>query len=225
MLDTLTYVRTSNFDKHKMNWHLSLMTADTGIQKKTRYHHGDLKAQLIEATRQLVEENGPDHFSVSQACRVAGVSTAAPYRHFKDRDEMLMAVMREGMKRHYDQMVASLEGIQEGSVDRIVALGQVYVAFAQKEPGIFRLIFGRKGERAKEEMFEDGAACYALLEHEVMAALGLSEIDAKVKHRAFMLWTFVHGLSFLLIDEKLSVEEMVMDTESLLNDLARRVLA
>ncbi|MEM6374564.1 MAG: helix-turn-helix domain-containing protein, partial [Pseudomonadota bacterium] len=66
--------------------------------KRTNYHHGDLRADLVEATRRLVEEKGPDRFSVSDACRAAGVSTAAPYRHFEDRDEMLLAVCAEGME-------------------------------------------------------------------------------------------------------------------------------
>ena len=58
------------------------------VTAKTRYHHGDLRQQLITATRALVEEKGPDGFSVSEACRAAGVSTAAPYKHFQDRTEI-----------------------------------------------------------------------------------------------------------------------------------------
>jgi len=59
-------------------------TNPTGL-KKSGYHHGDLRAGLINATRQLVEEKGPEGFSVTDACGLAGVSTAAPYKHFKDK--------------------------------------------------------------------------------------------------------------------------------------------
>jgi len=97
---------------------MTAMKIETHIRRKTRYHHGDLRAQLIEATRQIVEEAGPDHFSVSQACRVAGVSTAAPYRHFRDREEMLSAVTLDGMARHYTQMVAALEGVPPATPER-----------------------------------------------------------------------------------------------------------
>ena len=92
----------------------ALSDADDGALKKSRYHHGDLRAGLIEATRRLVEEKGPDGFSVSDACRLAGVSTAAPYKHFKDKNEMLVAMVMEGMVRHRDNMLAALEGIHEG---------------------------------------------------------------------------------------------------------------
>ena len=62
------------------------------ITRRSSYHHGDLRAQLIAAVRELVETQGPDGFSVSEAARSAGVSSAAPYKHFKDRSELLHAV-------------------------------------------------------------------------------------------------------------------------------------
>lgn len=201
------------------------MTTDPDTPRKARYHHGDLRAELIEATRRLVEDTGPDGFSVSQACRVAGVSTAAPYRHFKDRGEMLLAVMADGVDCHYRQMVDALEGIAPGKPDRIVALGLVYVGFAQAEPGIFRLIFGRKAADPDPALLSDKARCYELLETEVASVLGSAEVDERVRQRAFMLWTFVHGLSFLLIEDKVSVSEMALDTKALLQDVTARMLA
>jgi AcrR family transcriptional regulator len=69
------------------------------IEEKKNYHHGHLKEQLLEAVRQLVEEQGPDSFSIAEACRRAGVSTAAPYKHFKDRDEILHGVVLGAMHR------------------------------------------------------------------------------------------------------------------------------
>jgi AcrR family transcriptional regulator len=69
------------------------------IEEKKNYHHGHLKEQLLEAVRQLVEEKGPDSFSIAEACRRAGVSTAAPYKHFKDRDEILHGVVLSAMHR------------------------------------------------------------------------------------------------------------------------------
>ncbi|NRB00609.1 MAG: helix-turn-helix transcriptional regulator, partial [Rhodobacteraceae bacterium] len=60
------------------------LTENKKNSKSGAYHHGDLRAALVSATRDLVEEKGPDRFSVADACRAAGVSTAAPYRHFSD---------------------------------------------------------------------------------------------------------------------------------------------
>jgi hypothetical protein len=66
------------------------------IEEKKNYHHGHLKEQLLDAVRQLIEEQGPDSFSIAEACRRAGVSTAAPYKHFRDRDEILHGVVLAG---------------------------------------------------------------------------------------------------------------------------------
>ncbi|MCZ8150668.1 MAG: helix-turn-helix domain containing protein, partial [Roseomonas sp.] len=77
--------------------------------KKGRYHHGDLRAGLIEAASRLVEERGPERLTMSDASRAAGVSTAAPYRYFAERDELLNAVALEGMERQHEAMQAGGE--------------------------------------------------------------------------------------------------------------------
>ena len=86
MLESLTLTRVT---RSEMVW---IMKKPAQPEKRDSYHHGDLRSQLIDATRALVEEKGPDHFSVSEACRRAGVSSAAPYKHFQDKEEMLRAV-------------------------------------------------------------------------------------------------------------------------------------
>jgi len=195
------------------------------IQKKDRYHHGDLRAQLVEATRQLVEEKGVDHFSVSEACRVAGVSTAAPYRHFKDKDEMILAVTAEGMERKYQRMFECVEKVPTGDLGRIIALGQAYIDFAQSEPGVFRLIFGSANDhKSHESLMGMGQQTFGFVESEVASYLGKGRIDDDVRQRAFLLWTFVHGLSFLLIDEKVTLSDMPLDMQSVLKEIAHRVM-
>ncbi len=195
------------------------------IQKKERYHHGDLRAQLVEATRQLVEEKGADHFSVSEACRVAGVSTAAPYRHFKDKDEMILAVTLEGMERKYQNMLDTVCKKPERTLSRIIALGQAYIRFARAEPGVFRLIFGNtKNHKMHEALMNQGPRHFEFVESEVAACLGKPEIDDDVRKRAFLLWTFVHGLSFLLIDEKVSISDMTLNVDLILAEIAQRVM-
>ncbi|MEO0917835.1 MAG: TetR/AcrR family transcriptional regulator [Pseudomonadota bacterium] len=193
--------------------------------KKSSYHHGDLRAGLIEATRRLVEEKGPDGFSVSDACRLAGVSTAAPYKHFKDKNEMLVAMVMEGMVRHRARMVASLEGIPVGSPDRVTALGREYVDFALRENGVFRLKFGGFTDRLEDPRLQAaGEQTFGIVLREVAACLGETEITDEVKRRGFMLWSFVHGLSFLLVDKKLSAMGGSIEREAFLADIAQRVL-
>lgn len=193
---------------------------------KKGYHHGDLRAALIEATRQLVEEKGPDSFSVSEACRRAGVSTAAPYKHFKDKTEMLVATVLEGMDRHRSKMLAALEGVPEGSPERITAIGMEYIAFALNEPGIFRLKFGGFTDRIADHRLEEGGQqSFGVLLTEVAKCLGESGITEEVRRRGFLLWSFVHGLSFILHDKGLAEKGEEFDLHTLLEDVSERMLS
>lgn len=199
---------------------------EAGEARRARYHHGDLRAALIEATRQLVEERGPDNFSVSDACRIAGVSTAAPYKHFNDKTEMLVATVMEGMLRHRQNMLAALEGVPEGTPARITAIGLEYVNFALSEPAIFRLKFGGFTDRiVDQKLTEAGQQTFGIVLREVAACIGGDETDDEVRRRGFMLWSFVHGLSFILYDRQLAEMGGEIDLPAMMDDLSRRVLA
>lgn len=193
--------------------------------RKSGYHHGDLRAGLIEATRRLVEEKGPDGFSVSDACRLAGVSTAAPYKHFKDKNEMLVAMVLEGMQRHRANMLAALEGIPEGTPARVTAIGREYVNFALKEHGVFRLKFGGFTDRLDDPRLKAaGEETFGVLLREVALCLGEKHVTPEVRRRGFLLWSFVHGLSFLLVDKKMAEMGGETELDGLLSDIAERVL-
>lgn len=197
---------------------------DSG-EKRGSYHHGDLRAQLIAATRALVEEKGPDRFSVSEACRRAGVSTAAPYKHFKDKEEMLRAVALEGMQRQRGQMLEELSRYAPGTLGRIVAMGRVYVRFATNEPGVFRLMFGLSEDHADhDDLVKTGDSTFAVVQSEVARCHGREIVEAADVHQAFLLWSFVHGLAFLTIDGKLTDHKMPMELEQVLQDVAERVV-
>ena len=219
MLEVLTLTRPTKSESY---W---IMKKTNSTQSRGNYHHGDLRAQLIEATRQLVEEKGPDHLSVSAACRLAGVSTAAPYKHFKDKDDLLRAVAMEGMNRQYDQMVEALAPLPAQSLARISAMGRIYVNFAQKEPAVFRLMFGLSEDHAEHEaMVDKGRNTFAMVQQEVAAFCGRDVVEDSDVKRAFQLWSFVHGLSFLLIDGKLQQMDLSMDVDAMLDDIGRRVM-
>ena len=198
--------------------------AETTHPTKTNYHHGDLRAALVEATRQLIEEKGIDHFSVSDACRRAGVSTGAPYKHFKNKGEMINAVMLQSMARHRQEMLDALAPHPEGSLQRIRALGRNYIGFAKREPGIFLLRFGHNEGPHLPEIEEAGQDIYDVVQHEVAKILGEPGVTAKVKQRSFMLWSFVHGLSMLTMNPELAEKGGNLDIEELLDEIGWRVL-
>lgn len=219
MLVLLTLTRGTLSEKE---W---IMKKVENMKKKQAYHHGDLRAQLIEATRALVEEKGPDHFSVSEACRRAGVSTAAPYKHFKDKTEMLREVAIAGMTRQSEMMMEEVAPLPEGSRARIVALGRVYIDFATTEPGVFRLMFARADDSEENaKLLALGDSKYEFVQMEVAKCRGSTVIEEEDRKKAFMLWSFVHGISFLSIDGKLVDGNVPVDLDVLLNDVAERIV-
>jgi AcrR family transcriptional regulator len=195
------------------------------MAKKDGYHHGDLRAGLVEAARALVEENGPEKLSLSDACRAAGVSTAAPYRHFPDKDALLFAVAQEGMERQAAMMREAAARHPLGSEAAIAAIGRAYVDFALREPGVFKLMFSLTRGHADEAALVAGRGD---LRHRAGPDRGTAgRPDPAGRADGLRLWTFVHGLSFLLIDDKLCKLDLerLVDVDAMIADTARRFLA
>jgi AcrR family transcriptional regulator len=112
-----------------------------GDKEPRGYHHGNLKETLIRAALALIAEKGPAGFTFAEAARWAGVSPAAPYRHFRDRDELMADVARRGFELFE---VALAKSWDEGRPDPFTAfdrLGKAYLAFARKEPAYYSAMF------------------------------------------------------------------------------------
>src|ERR1700736_99614 len=95
---------------------------------RTRYHHGNLREALIEATLRLVEEGGPEAVTVREAARRAGVSPGAPFRHFPSRDALMNAVAEEAQRRFRVEIEAALaEAPASDPLGRFRCLGIAYL--------------------------------------------------------------------------------------------------
>jgi AcrR family transcriptional regulator len=200
--------------------------ARTGVKPKAAYHHGDLRAQLIAAVRDLVETHGPDGFSVAEAARRAGVSSAAPYKHFKDRDEILRGVAGEAMDRLFAAMATAASPYPSGSLEAVAAIGYAYVEFAKAQPGVFRLVFGlTEGHENAPELQEKGDNCFGVVIEQVAACRKSSVDDPDVLSCAYILWSFVHGHSFLSIDMKNKDVGTEIDDWAFLMRVSRAILA
>ena len=195
----------------------------TAPAQKTGYHHGDLRQQLIAATRLLVEEKGPDGVSVSQACRAAGVSTAAPYKHFADRADLMREVACTGFDEMRESFEAARDAHPPASVEAIAAIGTAYVAYAEANPGLFRMMFASVEKTDKME--ERGWGCYGVVLNEVARFLGHADVDEVVERTTFPLWAFVHGIAFLRIDGKAEDEKLGVPVGDIVLGATRRLLA
>jgi AcrR family transcriptional regulator len=118
-----------------MSW-----TKDQGRAERG-YHHGNLKEALLQAALDLIAKKGPAGFTFADAARLAGVSPAAPYRHFRDRDELLSSIALRG----FEQFEAMLNNAwDDGRPDTVAAferVGKAYLAFAREEPAFYSAMF------------------------------------------------------------------------------------
>ncbi|MGI9524316.1 MAG: TetR/AcrR family transcriptional regulator [Hyphomicrobiaceae bacterium] len=172
------------------------------VRSKTKYHHGDLRESLISAAYELVCENGAENFSLADACRSAGVSTAAPYKHFRDRDEILEEVAQRGFDDLAEQSMAAVAQAGQGTLAGIAAMGQAYVAFAVENQALFRLMFGRRPQPKDATLaLEQGRACFGGVIEQVAHYCARNDVSGNATDIAVRLWTFVHGAASLTIDE------------------------
>lgn len=164
------------------------------------YHHGNLKEALVRAALELIAEKGPAGFTFADAARWAGVSPAAPYRHFRDRDELLADVARRG----FDQFEASLtKAWDDGRPDVITAferLGRAYLDFAKSEPAYYSAMFeGGVPVDANPELRLAGERAFAVLRG--AAEKLVLRVPAGARPPALMvalhIWAMTHGIASL----------------------------
>ncbi|HUK09835.1 MAG TPA: TetR/AcrR family transcriptional regulator [Stellaceae bacterium] len=108
---------------------------------KRGYHHGNLKEALIKAALDLIAAKGPLGFTFAEAARAAGVSQAAPYRHFRDRDELMADVAKRGFERFEAVLVRAWNDGAPNPMDAFERLGKAYLAFAREEPAYYAAMF------------------------------------------------------------------------------------
>jgi AcrR family transcriptional regulator len=174
---------------------------------KKGYHHGALQAALIEASIALAREGGPDRVVLREAARLAGVSHSAAYRHFADREALLMEVSRHARAELAAEMRRRVNRASEPR-KRLQAVGVAYIDFALNQPGLFRAAFTShpataNGARADPAAVEspDAAEPYEVLGQvlDEAQAAGLLKPHRRPGSE-IAVWSAVHGLACLLLD-------------------------
>jgi AcrR family transcriptional regulator len=154
------------------------------------YHHGDLKSSLQEAARAILEEQGLSALSLRSVARRAGVSHAAPYRHYASREALLADIAVEGLGRLRAEL-AQAASVAGDRSERIVRIGGAYLRFASRHAGLLRLIFG--SELPNRADYPGLAEATAGIGEDIGAALG----DAAA---GLAVWAAMHGLAILILE-------------------------
>jgi AcrR family transcriptional regulator len=183
------------------------LPAQTAPRKVTRpkrpYHHGDLRAALIRAALSLIEEHGIKGLALSDAAHLAGVSVAAPYRHFKDKEALLAEIAAEGFVLFRDALARASSNNPGDKVKRLVEMGVAYVDFALQHRSHFKVMWEGGIPKARyPELGKTAHESYLLLEK---AALELVPTARPDRQQALVstAWSVVHGYAMLTLEGEL----------------------
>lgn len=188
----------------------------TAVRAKSKYHHGDLREALVQASYDLVSMHGAENFTLAEACRLAGVSTAAPYKHFKDRDEVLKIIVARGFDEMSSQSMQAVKAAGVGTLAGIAAMGRAYVQFAIDNEKLFRLMFGQHPIlKTDEDVIGEGIGCFSKVIEQVSIYCERNGVLGDPNEIAVRLWTFVHGVASLLIDGDYAVVAPGLDVDAL----------
>ncbi len=199
-------------------------------QKAARYHHGDLKRGLLDAALALIEEEGVKELSLREVARRSGVTHAAPYRHFADKQALLAAVAEEGFRLMDAGMRARMAPARD-ALKRFRLCGVAYVEFAVDHPAHFRVMFGGQvPDFTSHAALLDASACtFGLLVQCVEQGQASRQLaPGPPLPIALTAWSTVHGLASLLVENQLAqlglgredAERLAMEqTEKLLEGL------
>ena len=183
------------------------------------YHHGNLKEALLRAALELIAQKGPAGFTFAEAARWAGVSPAAPYRHFRDRDELLASVALRG----FEQFEAALaKAWDDGRPDTFTAfdrLGKAYLQFARSEPAYYSAMFEAGIPPATSpELREAGDRAFGVLR--ATAEKLCAQVPVKSRPPVLMvalhIWAMAHGVASLFGRGDAARRTLPMSPEELL---------
>ena len=191
------------------------------------YHHGDLRNALIVAAAELIERDGTLDFTMAEAAARAGVSAAAPYRHFADKEELLRGVRELAILGLGHTAGETVSEHPHGSLEGILAMGHMYLAYARDKHAFFSLMWEDRGdiEERREKVAEEHGG-FMVLVNMVQAycnAHGNTQVNSL--HLATQIWSMGHGIATLEANQLINLFDRSIEPEALLDQSVRTMLA
>src|ERR1700761_3066948 len=197
-----------------MSWRKEERRAERG------YHHGNLKEALLQAALGLIAEKGAAGFTFADAARMAGVSAAAPYRHFRERDELLFSIAQRGFEQFEARLPAAWDDGRPDTVTAFERVGRAYLAFAREQPSFYSAMFeSGLAIDANASLHAAGERAFAIIRAaaERLAALappGMPRPPALMM--ALHIWSMSHGVASLFARGDGARRKLPMSAEELL---------
>jgi AcrR family transcriptional regulator len=190
-----------------------------GRSSERGYHHGNLKEALQRAALELIAEKGPFGFTFAEAARWAGVSPAAPYRHYSDRDALMADVAKQGFDRFEQALARAWDSGQPDPFAAFERLGTAYLAFARKEPAYYSAMFEAGVPLgANPELRESGERAFGVLRAAAETIVAAAKTDKKPPALmvALHVWALSHGIASLFARGDSARRALPMSAEELL---------
>src|SRR6202167_5070608 len=197
-----------------MSWRKEQSRAERG------YHHGNLKEALLQAALGLIAEKGAAGFTFADAARMAGVSPAAPYRHFRDRDELLSSIAQRGFEQFEAVLTQAWDDGRPDTVTAFERVGKAYLAFARSEPAFYSAMFeSGLPVDVSAGLHASAERAFAVIRAaaERLAALappGTPRPPAMMM--ALHIWSMSHGVASLFARGDAARRKLAMSAEGLL---------
>lgn len=186
---------------------------------KRPYHHGNLTEALVEAALDLIAEHGPAGFSFAEVTRAVGVSPAAPYRHFRDRDALMAEVARRGFDRFSASLAKAWDDGRPDAMTAFMNVGRAYLAFARAEPAYYAAMFeARLPSDMSRELSQAADQAFAVLRDACETLIAGMPKDRRPPALMMSLhvWAMSHGIASLFARGDEARRKIPMRPEELL---------
>lgn len=182
------------------------MDVKTGRQRPKPYHHGDLRNALIQAGLELLSESGGASLDLRKVAHRAGVSHAAPYRHFADKQALIAAINEEGFHQLAERIQTALRATSDDSFEQLQAVASAYVHFAHENPWLVREMYS--GLTVEREAYPDLHVAFKAVFSIYVEVVKRGQergsiIDGDPGGLAGVLWSLLHGVAILVIENQI----------------------
>ncbi len=173
------------------------------VEPAKSYHHGNLRAELLDTALEQLRSSGTESLSLRALARAVGVSQTAPYRHFKDKDELLAAIATRGYLSLLSALQAAGKKAPECPQEQLFAFARSYVDYAAENPELFKLMFGPSLQPLSKHPDLRDASRETLLLVQQFLQRGIDLGDFKPQNITYLAnaaWAGIHGLATLRVD-------------------------
>lgn len=190
---------------------------------KDCYHHGTLKKEMIEKGLQLLNNGGIEGFSLRKVAMMCGVSHAAPYKHFKSKEELIIAIVDEVKVSFMLALEEAVNTYPENIEKQVIEMAKCYVKFMVENPDYLKFLFLSPKNKNIDILHESDRGNNSYYIFEKSAINYLKSINANTEDRdvdILTLWSIIHGFTVLLVNDNLMklpdnylevVEKMILE--------------